>query len=105
MQPQHEAPARSDGIPVSRSSPSWPFTIGIPLLLIARFFQTVTLAPGSYAVLLLLALGLTAVADALFIYAFCRGGVVARFLSMLCLPPTFFFFVDFLRRAPHLLTR
>jgi drug/metabolite transporter (DMT)-like permease len=104
MQPNHEASASSGAISLPRRSPSWPFTAGIPLLLIALFFQTVTTTGGSYTAVLIIALALTALADACFIYAFRRGGVFARSLSMLCLLPTLFVVADLLRRAPYLFT-
>jgi hypothetical protein len=66
--------------------------------------QTVTLAGGSYAGVLIIALMLTALADACFIYAFCYGGIFACSLSVLCLLPTLFVASDFLRRAPYVFT-
>ena len=64
----------SDAAGAVRSSSSWPFVAGIPLLFIALFLQTVTLSSGHYLNTLLTALVFTALADACFIYAFRRGG-------------------------------
>ena len=105
MQPNHEASASSSTVSAPRRSPSWPFTAGIPILLIALFFQTVTIASGSYTAVLFIALTLTAFADAFFIYAFRRGGIFARSLSVVCLLPTLFVVSDFLRRTLYLFTR
>lgn len=75
------------------------FGIGIPLLLLALFYQTVTLASQKYTGVLIKALILTAAADFCFIQAFRRGGLVVRVLSVLLLLPTIFVIADFLRRA------
>ena len=103
MQPNHEASA-SSSISVPRRSPSWPFTAGIPLLLIALFFQTVTIGGGSYVPVLAVALVLIILADTCFIYAFRHGGIFARSLSVCCLLPTLFVISDLLRRGPYLFT-
>lgn len=86
----------------TRRSSAWAFAAGIPLLFVALFFQTVTLTGGSYAAVLIIALALTGLADAFFIYAFRRGGIFARSLSVILLLPTLFVISDFLRRVPYL---
>lgn len=73
------------------------FGLGIPLLVVALFFQTVTLASQRIT-----ALVLTIVADLCFIQAFRRGGLVIRVFSVLLLLPTLFVVADFIRRAPYL---
>ncbi len=78
------------------------FGLGVPLLLVALFFQTVTVAGGRYTGVLLTALALTAVADFCFIQTFRRGGMVVRCLSVLLLLPTLFVVADLVRRAPYL---
>lgn len=79
----------------------WWFSFGVPLLLAALFFQTVTLVSGHYASVLITALTLTALADACFVQAFRRGGLAIRCISVLLLLPTLFVVADFIRRAPH----
>jgi hypothetical protein len=81
-----------------RLNTSWAFVVGIALLLIALFLQTVTLTSGHYLNTLLSALVLTALADACFICAFRRGGNFASILSIVSLLPTLFIVSDFLRR-------
>ena len=93
--PDCESPA------VSSFNPAWAFALAVPLLLIALSLQNVTLAGGSYGPVLLTALVLTGLADACFIYAFRRGGVFARSLSVICLLPTLWVVSDLLRRAPY----
>lgn len=78
------------------------FGLGFPLWLVVLFFQTVTVASGRYAGILLAALSLTVVTDFCFIQTFRRGGLVIRCLSVLMLLPTLFVVVDFIRRAPYL---
>jgi hypothetical protein len=80
----------------------WWFGLGVPLLLVALFFQTVTVAGGCYAGVLLTALVLIVIADLCFIQAFRRGGLVVRGFSVLLLLPTLFVVADFVRRAPYL---
>ena len=77
------------------------FGLGVPLLLAALFFQTVTLASQRYASFLFTALILTAIADLCFIQAFRRGGLVIRVFCVLLLLPTLFVIADFIRRAPY----
>ena len=79
----------------------WLFGVGVPLLLAALFYQTVTLASQEYAGVLVTALVLTVLADVCFILAFKRGGLVTRCVSVILLLPTLFVVADFLRRAPH----
>jgi hypothetical protein len=76
--------------------------VGIPFLLVAMFLQTVTLAGGSYAGVLIAALVFTAAADYYFIQAFRYGRMVIRLCSVLFLLPTLFIIADFLRRAPYM---
>jgi drug/metabolite transporter (DMT)-like permease len=80
----------------------WFFGVGIPLLLLALFFQSVTLASGRYGGILVTALVLIAIADVCFIQAFRRGGVAIRCLSILLLLPTLFVAFDFVQRLPSL---
>ena len=80
-----------------RSNTSWAFVVGVALLLIALLLQTVTLTSGHYLNTLLSAFVFTALADACFIYAFRRGGIFSRVLSIVCLLPTLFILSDFLR--------
>lgn len=75
--------------------------VGLSLLIIALILQTVTVAGGSYAGLLIAALILTAAADYHFIEAFRRGGTWIRVCSVLLLLPTLFVIADFIRRAPY----
>ena len=98
---QHHShtPTESETVGAGRSSPAWPFIVGIPLLLIALFLQTVTLASQSYRSTLISALVFTALADLCFIYSFRRGGIFARILSIVYLLPTLFVISDFLRRT------
>ena len=98
---QHHNHTSTEGgdVVVVRRGSSWPFVVGIPLLLIALFLQTVTLASERYLNTLLLALVFTVLADVCFIYAFRRGGIFARGLSIVCLLPTLFVISDFLRRV------
>jgi drug/metabolite transporter (DMT)-like permease len=102
-EPMQPIPERIDGDGTtlgSRRSPALtPFLIGIPLLLIALFFQTVTVVSGDYVKVVLIAVGLTVVADVCFIYALVRGGIFARCLSVFCLLPTLFVIADFVRRS------
>jgi hypothetical protein len=77
------------------------FGIGVPLLVFALFYQTVTLVSEEYARVLITALVLTLLADICFIVAFRRGGRVAKVLSIILLLPTLFVMADFFRRAPH----
>jgi hypothetical protein len=78
------------------------FGLGVTLLLMALFFQTVTLAGQRYTSVLITAFVLTIVADLCFIQTFRRGGAVIRFFSVLLLLPTVFVVADFIRRAPYL---
>ena len=96
-----KTPSRSELFRVGavRSTHLWPFVIGIPLLSVALFLQTVTQSSGRYLNTLLAALVFTALADACFISALRRGGVFARCLSILFLLPTLFVVSDFLRRV------
>jgi hypothetical protein len=89
----------SGAVSAVRRSPSWPFVVGVPLLLVALFLQTVTLSSERYLNTLLTALVFTALADACFIFAFRRGGIFARGLSVVCLLPTLSVVSDFLRRV------
>ncbi len=78
------------------------FGVGVPLLLVALFFQTVTVAGGRYTGVLTTALILTVVADVCYVQAFRRGGLAVRVFSVLFLLPTLFVVADFVRRAPYL---
>jgi hypothetical protein len=80
----------------------WLFGLGVPLLLVALFFQTVTVAGARYVGVLITALVLTVVADLCFIQAFRCGGLAIRCFSVLLLLPTLFVVADFIRRAPYL---
>lgn len=77
------------------------FGVGVPLLLVALFFQTVTVTGERYTGVLVTALLLTTTADICFVQAFRRGGVAVRVFSVLLLLPTLFVVADFVRRAPH----
>jgi len=77
------------------------FGLGVPLLLAALFFQTVTLASQQYESVLITALVLIILADLCFIQAFRRGGWATRCFSVLLLLPTLFVVADFIRRAPY----
>jgi hypothetical protein len=79
----------------------WLIGLGVPLLLVALFFQTVTLASERYGVVLIAALALTLLADLCFIQAFRRGGLAVRCFSVVLLFPTLFVVADFIRRAPY----
>ena len=68
---------------------------------LALVLQTITLASRDYSTVLLVALGLTLVADGCFIAAFTRGGLAARCASVVLMLPTVFVVADFIRRAPH----
>ena len=100
MSQHHSQPSTESTVvrAVHRSS-SWPFIVGILLLLVALFLQTVTLVSGRYLNTLLTALVFTALADACFIYAFRRSGIFARALSIVCLLPTLFVISDFVHRV------
>ena len=78
------------------------FGVGVPLLLVALFFQTVTVARGGYVGVLSIALLLTIVADLCFIQAFRRGGLLTRCFTVLLLLPTLFVVADLIRRGPYL---
>ena len=78
------------------------FGVGVPLLLLALFFQTVTVARGGYVGVLTIALLLTIVADICFIQAFRRGGFLTRCFSVLLFLPTLFVVADLIRRGPYL---
>ena len=78
------------------------FGLGVPLLLAALFFQTITLASQRYTGVLITSLVLTVVAGFCFVQAFRRGGLVARCFSVLLLLPALFVIADFIRRAPYL---
>ena len=78
------------------------FGLGVPLLLAALVFQTITLANGRYGGIFITAFLLTIVADICFIQAFRRGGLAIRCLSILLLLPTVFVVADLIRRAPFL---
>ncbi len=75
------------------------FALGIPLLLAALFFQTVTVAGGNYAGVLAAALVLIVLADLCLIQAYRSGGRVIRLLSVLLLLPTVFVVGDLIRRV------
>ncbi len=75
------------------------FGFGIPLLLAALGFQTVTLANGSYNSVLTIALVLIILADSFFLRAFRRGGLMVRCVSVLLMLPTIYIVVDFIRRS------
>ena len=78
------------------------FGLGVPLLFVALFLQTVTVAGGRYTGVLITALVLTVVADICFIQVFRRGGLAARCFSVLLLLPTLFVVADLIRRGPYL---
>jgi hypothetical protein len=71
------------------------FGLGVPPMLVSLFFQTVTLAGGNYAGVLLTALALTVIADVCFIQAFRHGGSMIRAISILLLLPTVFVILNF----------
>jgi len=88
---------------MSESKPiGWLLGVGLLLMVLALFFQTITLANGNYGLVLAAALALTVVADSCFIATFVRGGTAIRALSILLMLPTVFVIADFIRRA-HLL--
>jgi hypothetical protein len=87
-------------VPTSKNT-GWLFATGITLIFFALVLQTVTLASGQYASVLLSALALTIIADLCFVAAFKRGSLTARCLSVALMLPTLFIVADFLRRAPH----
>jgi|GEM_PF-4957224 len=78
------------------------FGLGVLLLIVALFFQSVTLASPRYEGVLITALVCTILADVCFIQTFRLGGLVIRCLSGLFLLPTCFIVADFMRRAPYL---
>jgi hypothetical protein len=80
---------------------AWLFGLGVPLLLVALFFQTVTLASQQYAGVLITAPCLTALADICFILAFRQGSLLVRCFSVVLLLPTVFVVADFIRRSPN----
>jgi hypothetical protein len=77
------------------------FLLGVPLLAVALFLQTVTLASGQYESVLLAALALTVLANLCFIQAYRKGGLAARCFSVALLLPTLFVVADFGRRSPY----
>lgn len=84
------------------SSIGWLFGIGLLLLLGAIVCQTITLASGEYAAVLITALTLTALADGCFIQTLRCGGLMLRCLSTILLLPTLFVVADFIQRVPYL---
>jgi hypothetical protein len=79
----------------------WLFGVGVPLMVLALLFQTITLASQDYRAILIVALALTLVADCCFVAAFIRGRLAARCVSIVLMLPTVFVVADFMRRAPH----
>ena len=78
------------------------FGLGVLLLLVALFLQSVTVASQRYEGILLTALTLVTAADVCLIQAYRHGNQVIRVLSVLFLLPTLYVVADFIRRAPHL---
>jgi hypothetical protein len=76
------------------------FKLGVGAMAAALALQTVTLASGDYAAVLLIALGLTAVADACLIAVAWNSGTWLRVISIVFILPTLFIVEDFTRRAP-----
>ena len=78
------------------------FGVGFLILLVALYFQTMTVARGGYVGVLSVAFFLTIIADLCFIQAFRQGGLLTRCFSVLLLLPTLFVVADLIRRGPHL---
>ena len=71
-------------------------------MILALILQTITLASQDYRTVLIVALGLTLVADSCFVAAFIRGRLAARCASAVLMAPTVFVVADFMRRATSL---
>jgi hypothetical protein len=69
------------------------------LMLVALFFQNVTLASGDYRGVLLISAVCAVFANVLSVVLFLRGAW-GRWVSLLFVFPTLFILFDFLRRAP-----
>jgi len=79
----------------------WLFGVGVPLMVLALVLQNITLVSQDYRTVLVVALVLTAAADACLVAAFVRGRIAVRCASVVLMLPTVFVVADFIRRAPH----
>lgn len=76
--------------------------MGSVLLLLAFFFQNITIADRDYRVALATGLVLPLMAGICFAIAFRNGGSRVRWVCGVLLLPTILMVADFVRRAPHI---
>ena len=75
--------------------------LGLLFMLLAFGCETVTVVGSDYRPVLTLALLFLIVADACLIWAFKRGGKLAKVIGIIILLPNLFIIPDFLQRAPY----